>query len=379
MTDNMPINIMLCEPETFKITYLNKTSENTLASIEEHLPIASKDILGSSIDVFHKNPAHQHAILKDPSNLPFRSKIKLGDQVLDLNVNAIIDSTNHYIGPMLSWSVITSQEILANTVLSMANDVFTSSSEVERTAQSLSEATEQASIQTAAVAKAAEEASCSVQTIASATEEMTASIGEISEHVSRTRSISEDAVTRVGSTIEIVENLNQSSKEIDHIISIINDIAEQTNLLALNATIEAARAGDAGKGFAVVASEVKALANETTIATDTIQNKINAMQRITEDAVSAIAGIQEIITQISESNMTISSAIQQQSMTTQEISKNIQEAAQATADVSTNASSIQSSTKKSGESSHQLLSVAEKLTEKANIMNNQVSSYLEGR
>lgn len=62
----------------------------------------------------------------------------------------------------------------------------------------------------------------------------------------------------------VIEEVNKSTKEIQHIISVINDIADQTNLLALNASIEAARAGEYGKGFSVIAEEIRTLVEQVT-------------------------------------------------------------------------------------------------------------------
>lgn len=73
-----------------------------------------------------------------------------------------------------------------------------------------------------------------------------------------------------GDTQSEIASLYDQIQRVEGVAKQINAIAKQTNLLALNATIEAARAGEAGRGFAVVAGEVKALAGQTSKATEEI-------------------------------------------------------------------------------------------------------------
>ena len=80
----------------------------------------------------------------------------------------------------------------------------------------------------------------------------------------------------VGRVVETMKGINDSSKKIADIISVIDSIAFQTNILALNAAVEAARAGEQGRGFAVVASEVRSLAGRSADAAKEIKTLINA-------------------------------------------------------------------------------------------------------
>ena len=106
MMENSPTNVVFADTD-FNIQYLNPASVKTLRSIEEHLNVKADSLIGESMDVFHKNPAHQRKIVSDPNNLPHRAKIEVGQESLDLLVNAIYDEENNYLGPMLTWEVIT--------------------------------------------------------------------------------------------------------------------------------------------------------------------------------------------------------------------------------------------------------------------------------
>jgi methyl-accepting chemotaxis protein len=90
----------------------------------------------------------------------------------------------------------------------------------------------------------------------------------------------------VGQVVQTMKHINDSSKRIFDIISVIDGIAFQTNILALNAAVEAARAGDQGRGFAVVASEVRSLAGRSAEAAKEIKTLIGAsVERVEQGSV----------------------------------------------------------------------------------------------
>jgi methyl-accepting chemotaxis protein len=86
----------------------------------------------------------------------------------------------------------------------------------------------------------------------------------------------------------VVLDMKMETGKISVITDTINQIAAQTNLLALNAAIEAARAGEAGKGFSVVADEIRKLAEQSTAATQQIQELVSGIKNKTESAVQSM-------------------------------------------------------------------------------------------
>lgn len=92
-----------------------------------------------------------------------------------------------------------------------------------------------------------------------------------------------------------IQELEDKSKSISNIVSVINDIAEQTNLLSLNASIEAARAGEAGKGFSVVAEEIRKLADQCLESAGRISQIVDEIVGKTGDVVSIARKAEEAV------------------------------------------------------------------------------------
>ncbi|MBF0112033.1 MAG: methyl-accepting chemotaxis protein [Desulfamplus sp.] len=226
--------------------------------------------------------------------------------------------------------------VASNELAGSATHLFKSTEEVSNQSNTIAAAAEELSSNMNTVVDASEQASSNISMVASAAEEMTATIGEIAQSASKTRTLSDNAVKKVISSSERIDLLGNSAQEIGVVIETIREISEQTNLLALNATIEAARAGEAGKGFAVVASEIKELAKQTSIASLSIKEKIEAIQSSTTDTVSEIKEISKVINDVNDMISTIATAVEEQSATTKEIANNVADASHGIQNVSEN-------------------------------------------
>ncbi|MCB9062545.1 MAG: hybrid sensor histidine kinase/response regulator [Halobacteriovoraceae bacterium] len=105
MVNLSPANIMLADLNG-KLIYLNEKSKKTLRSLELLLPVKVDEMIGKNIDIFHSSEIPQ-MIISSAQNLPYSSQIVLGTETLELNIFPLFDQYNNYIGPMVSWEVIT--------------------------------------------------------------------------------------------------------------------------------------------------------------------------------------------------------------------------------------------------------------------------------
>lgn len=172
-----------------------------------------------------------------------------------------------------------------------------------------------------------EEQASSLEETASSMEEITATVRHNSENARQANVLSQTATSIavkggsvVSEVVSTMTSINESSKKIVDIISVIDGIAFQTNILALNAAVEAARAGEQGRGFAVVASEVRSLAQRSASAAKEIKELINDSvekvgqgTRLVDSAGTTMQEVVESVKRVSDIISEITAAGQEQS------------------------------------------------------------------
>ena len=177
-----------------------------------------------------------------------------------------------------------------------------------------------------------EEQASSLEETASSMEELTSTVKQNAENARQANQLANGASEAagkggavVGEVVGTMRAINDSSRKIVDIISVIDGIAFQTNILALNAAVEAARAGEQGRGFAVVASEVRSLAQRSAGAAKEIKaliddsvEKVEKGSRLVEQAgtsmdeiVGSIKRVTDVMGEISAASIEQSSGIEQ--------------------------------------------------------------------
>ncbi|MEQ8791606.1 MAG: methyl-accepting chemotaxis protein [Pirellulaceae bacterium] len=115
LVDHVPVNVMLAD-RNLNITYANQSSIDTLRTIEHLLPCRVDDLVGQPIAGFHADPRRVENIVRNPANLPHRGIIQVGEEQLDLLATATYDADGEYLGPMVTWEVVTEKRRLEREV-----------------------------------------------------------------------------------------------------------------------------------------------------------------------------------------------------------------------------------------------------------------------
>lgn len=182
-----------------------------------------------------------------------------------------------------------------------------------------------------------EEQASSLEETASSMEELTSTVRQNADNARQANQLaagaSEVAVKGgavVGQVVQTMSSINESSKKIVDIISVIDGIAFQTNILALNAAVEAARAGEQGRGFAVVATEVRTLAQRSAAAAKEIKElisdsvaKVEDGSRLVDEAGSTMDEIVNAVKRVTDIMAEISAASQEQSSGIEQVNQAI--------------------------------------------------------
>ncbi len=381
MLEQLNIGVMTADPQDdFRITYVNPETVRVIETVEHLLPVKAKDLVGASMDVFHRNKDHQRNMMSDDRHLPHRTRIKLGDEVLELNVTAIRDRDGRYVSPMLTWALATKQARLADSfeaeVGGVVDAVANAAGQMQTSANGLTEAAALSGREADAVAEASAQAGADVQAVAASAEELAASVAEITRQVADGAQVARSAAEEARATDGTVQGLAHAATKIGDVVRLISDIAGQTNLLALNATIEAARAGDAGKGFAVVASEVKNLAAQTAKATEEIAAQVGGIQGTTEQAVTALRSITATIERMNEVTAAIAAAVEEQGAATREIARSASLVADGTGAMARRIEDVRRVAGETGGAAGHVLDAANDLAQQAGSLRGKAAEFL---
>jgi len=225
-------------------------------------------------------------ISEGEGDLTARLEVQGNDEIAQLSAGF-----NHFVANI--QGIIQQVISISNTIASGSLEMNAGMAEMSSTAESIARTAESQKT-------SVQQATGKVGGIAESSKVNNANVSNALQVFDQAQNAATQGGTSVGEAIRGMQVINDSSKQIGSILTVITEIANQTNLLSLNAAIEAAKAGEHGKGFAVVAEEVRKLAERSAQAAKEITTLIHTSSRSIQDGNEMVNAVGAILHNIQE-------------------------------------------------------------------------------
>ena len=321
--------------------------------------VDSQDEIADMVGVARNMAEDLKTIISDSDKL--LGKMAEGDYTVSSDMED--KYTGDFIGLLMAMRQMKTQ---MNDVMSHINEI---SSLVTAGSNNLAQASQE-------MAEGAMDQSAAIEELQATFADITGGVEKTSEKLNDTYRIAQEYAeeadhshTEMQGMVDVIGRINDTSKQIENIISEIEDIASQTNLLSLNAAIEAARAGEAGKGFAVVAGQIRSLSEQSAkAAVDTRQ--------LIESAIAVSNEGNEAAERVSTSIEKVINGMKEVADSSQKLSEIAEEQAKAMEQAEAGINQISDVVQSNSANAEETSATSEELSAQAETMNELISKFI---